>query len=307
MYSSSNKASLAKRFYQCRALYVFLLPAVVLCFVFSYIPIYGAQIAFRDFTPARGVWGSEWVGLKWFEQFLNSYQFKNTFRNTLRISIYSLVVSFPLPILLALVCNQMKALGFKRFFQTGTYLPHFISTVVVCGMINLFFSPSVGVISKIVALFGIKMPNLLASAKVFPSIYVWSGVWQNLGFDSIMYVAALSAIDPTLYESATLDGATKLQKMRYIDLPLIMPTCTIMLILRAGSLVSVGFEKVYLLQNALNLSTSEVLSTYIYKMGMVNNQYGLSAAVNIFNNVINLVLLLSVNFIAGKLNDTKLI
>ena len=269
--------------------------------------MYGVQIAFRDFVAEKGIWGSEWVGLKYFKQFINSYQFGNTLKNTLVLSVYCLLVTFPLPIMLALLCNQMRNGKFKKVFQVVTYLPHFISTVVVCGMILMFLSPSSGIIAQFLSLAEIKMPNIMSKPGAFPSIYVWTEAWQHIGFDSIVHIAALSAIDPSLYEAATMDGASKWQKMTRIDFPLLLPTVTIMFILRMGSLVSIGFEKVYLLQNSLNISTSEILSTYVYKMGLIGGQYSLSAAINMFNSIINLILLLTVNYISAKLSDTSLI
>lgn len=303
----NSNVAIGKRIRKCRELYLFLLPALVLLIVFTYCPMYGVQIAFRDFGPEKGIWGSEWVGLKYFKQFINSYQFGNTLKNTLVLSIYCLLVTFPLPIMLALLCNQMRNGKFKKVFQVVTYLPHFISTVVVCGMILMFLSPSSGIVAKILNLVGITMSNIMSKPTAFPSIYVWTEAWQHIGFDSIVHIAALSAIDPSLYEAATMDGASKWQKMARIDLPLLLPTVTIMFILRMGNLVSIGFEKVYLLQNSLNLATSEILSTYVYKMGLIGGQYSLSAAINMFNSVINLILLLSVNYISKKLSDTSLL
>ena len=205
------------------------------------------------------------------------------------------------------MCNQMHALRFKKFFQVSTYLPHFISTVVMCGMILLFLSPSNGMIAKVLELVGIELPNLMGSAAAFPHIYVWSEVWQHLGWDSILYVAALSAVDPTLYEAATVDGATKFHKVLYIDIPSLIPTITIMFILRMGSVMNVGFEKAFLLQNTLNGSTSELISTYVYKIGLVKSQYSLSAAIGMFNNVINMILLLAVNAISRKVSENSLL
>lgn len=288
-------------------LYLLMLPSIVIFLMFTYYPMYGVIIAFKNFTPAEGILGSPWVGLKHFQQFFNSYQFWPTIRNTLIISFYTILVTFPLPIVLALLCNQMRSKKFKKFFQVSTYLPHFISTVVMCGMIILFLSPSTGIIAKLVGLLGIKMPNLMGSASAFPSVYVWTEAWQHVGWDSILYIATLSAIDPTLYEAATMDGANKWHKVLHIDIPALLPTATIMLIMRMGSVMSVGFEKVYLLQNPLNSSSSEILSTYVYKMGLVSNQYSLSAAIGLFNNVINLILLIVVNQIAKKLSDTSLV
>ena len=292
---------------ESRALYLLMLPSIIIFLLFTYYPMYGVIIAFKNFTPADGIFGSEWVGMKNFIQYFNSYQFGLTIRNTIIISLYTILVTFPLPIALALMCNQIKAKKFKKFFQVSTYLPHFISTVVMCGMLILFLSPSTGIISKLVGLLGFQLPNLMGSAAAFPHIYVWSEAWQHVGWDSILYIATLSSVDPSLYEAATMDGAGKWKKMLHVDIPALMPTVTIMLILRMGSVMSVGFEKVYLLQNTLNSSTSEIISTYVYKMGLISNQYSLSSAIGLFNNVINLALLLLVNAISKKLNDTSLI
>ena len=303
----SKRSNIWHKLYSNRALYLLLLPSVIILFLFTYMPMYGVVIAFKDFSPAKGIMGSSWAGLKYFKQYFNSYQFWPTIKNTLVLSIYSIAVTFPLPILLALVCNQMRAGKFKKFFQVSTYLPHFISTVVMCGMIILFLSPSSGVIAKLLSLVGIQMPNVMGLPSAFPSVYVWTEVWQHLGWDSILYIAALSAIDPSLYEAATVDGASKWQKMMKIDSPLLMPTATIMFILRMGSVMSVGFEKVYLLQNNLNTASSEIISTYVYKMGLVSSQYSLSSAIGLFNNLINLALLLAVNYISSKMSDTSLV
>ena len=287
-------------------LYLLMIPAMIIFICFTYLPMYGIVIAFKNFKPARGILGSEWAGLRYFKKCFSSYMFSNTIRNTLVISIYTILVTFPLPILIALMCNQMYAKRFKKFFQVSTYLPHFISTVVMCGMIVLFLSPSSGVIPKLLGYIGVQTGDLMGKASAFSSIYVWTEAWQHVGWDSIMYIAALSAVDPQLYEAAVVDGANKWQKMRSIDIPLLMPTAVVLFILRAGSVMSVGFEKVYLLQNDLNISASEIISTYVYKMGLKSNQYSYSAAIGLFNNVVNFILLLSVNFIAGKMGDTSL-
>lgn len=303
----SKKGKTWHRIYSDRALYLLLLPSFIILFIFTYMPMYGVVIAFKDFTPAKGIMGSEWAGLKYFKQYFNSYQFWPTIKNTLFLSIYSIIVTFPLPIVLALICNQMRTGKFKKIFQVSTYLPHFISTVVMCGMIILFLSPSSGVIAKLLSFIEIQMPNVMGSASAFPSVYVWTEVWQHLGWDSILYIAALAAIDPSLYEAATMDGASKWQKMLKIDIPLLMPTATVMFILRMGSVMNVGFEKVYLLQNNLNTASSEIISTYVYKMGLVSSQYSLSSAIGLFNNLINLILLVTVNYISKKMSDTSLV
>nr|WP_328588895.1 ABC transporter permease subunit [Niallia nealsonii] len=296
-----------KEFKKSGPLYALLLPSIILLICFTYLPMYGLIIAFKDYLPALGIWESPWVGLKHFIQYFNSYQFDLTIKNTLSISLYSILVGFPLPIALAILCNQMRIGMFKKVFQVTTYLPHFISTMVMCGMILIFLSPSNGLIANVLGLIGIEMPNVLSKSSFFSSIYVWSDIWQHIGWDSIIYLAALSAINPTFYEAATMDGASKMQKILHIDLPLLLPTAMILLILRAGSMLSVGFEKVLLLQNPLNLAGSEVISTYVYKIGMQNFQYSLSTAIGLFNTVVNIVILLLVNWISKKLTKTSLL
>ena len=289
-------------------LYLLLLPSLVLLVMFAYKPMYGIIIAFKDYKNSLGIMGSPWSDplLKNFMRFFNSFQCKTTIRNTLWLSLYSMLAGFPIPIMLALMINQITAKRFRKGFQTILYLPHFISTVVMVGLLLIWLSPSTGLIGTIYRIFGKEAPNLLGMASAFPSLYVWSDIWQHAGWDSIIFLAALSSIDPTLYEAATVDGATRWQKLCYIDLPLILPTACIMLILRAGNLMNVGFEKVFLMQNDLNMQTSEVIATYVYKMGLKNNQYAVSTAVNLFNNVINFVLLVLVNGVTRKLGDTSL-
>lgn len=287
-------------------LYALLLPSIILLVVFAYIPMGGLIIAFKDYSPALGILDSPFVGLKHFVQYFNSFQFGVTLKNTLKISIYSMIVGFPLPIILALICNQIRLEKFKKFFQVTTYLPHFISTMVMCGMLLLFLSPNNGLIANALKLLNINMPNLISNPNRFASVYVWSDVWQHVGWDSIIYLAALSAIDPTYYEAATMDGATRLQKIRHIDIPLIIPTAMILLILRAGGILNVGFEKVLLLQNPLNLQGSEIISTYVYKVGMQNFQYSLSTAIGLFNTVVNVIVLVFVNWLSRKTTKTGL-
>lgn len=286
-------------------LYVLLLPAVILLLLFSYKPMYGVLIAFKDYSPALGIMGSPWAGMKYFEKFFHSYQFNVTIKNTLIISLYS-IVTFPIPIVFALMVNQMRANRFKRFFQTVTYMPHFISTVVMVGLMLILLSPGSGLIGSIYRLFGAEAPNIMGSAGMFSSVYVWSDVWQHAGWDSIIYIAALSAVDPSLYEAATVDGASRWQKIRYIDIPMLIPTAVTLFILRMGGLLGVGFEKVYLMQNNLNISSSEVISTYVYKIGLLSSQYSFSSAINLFNTLINFVLLILVNQISKKLSSNSL-
>lgn len=289
-------------------LYLLLLPSFVLLLLFSYRPMYGVIIAFKDFKNAKGIIGSPWAEplSKHFVKFFTSFQFGTTITNTLRLSVYSLLIGFPIPILLALMINQISKKTFRKGFQTVLYLPHFISTVVMVGLLLIWFSPSRGLISSIYGLFGKTPPHLMANANAFSGMYVWSDVWQHAGWDSIVFLAALSSIDPSLYEAAVVDGASRWQKLIYIDLPLLLPTACIMLILRAGSIMNVGFEKVFLMQNDLNLPTSEVIATYVYKLGVKGSQYSLSTAVNLFNNVINFVLLVLVNGVSRKLSESSL-
>ncbi len=292
-----------KKHYQ---LYLLLLPSAVLLFCFAYLPMIGIVIAFQDYSPALGIAGSKFVGFKNFMQYFRSYQFGVTIKNTLVLSLYSILVGFPLPILLALMCNQMKTKMFKKVFQVITYLPHFISTMVMCGLILIFLSPSSGLFANIAKLLGTEFPNLMASASGFKHVYVWSDIWQHLGWDSIIYLAALAGIDPTYYEAATVDGASTLQKIRYIDIPMILPTAMVLLILRAGSILGIGFEKVFLLQNVQNILSSEIISTYVYKMGMQSMQYSLSTAIGLFNTVVNVIVLLLVNLMSRKLTESSL-
>lgn len=287
-------------------LYALLLPSAVLLFLFSYLPLGGLVMAFQQFSPSLGLLHSPFVGGRNFVQFFHSYQFGTTIRNTLVLSFYSILVGFPLPILLALMCNQLRNGTFKKVFQVITYLPHFISTMVMCGLILIFLSPSSGLFANIWHLFGTEFPNVMAIPAAFKHVYVWTDVWQNIGWDSIIYLAALSAIDPTYYEAATMDGATIMQKIRYIDIPMILPTAMTLLIMRAGSVLSIGFEKDFLLQNVQNIMSSEIISTYVYKIGLQSMQYSLSTAIGLFNTVVNLAVLLFVNFISKKLTDTGL-
>ena len=303
-----NRSGTWKRISRNWGLYLLLLPSLVLLILFAYKPMYGVVIAFKNYKNSLGILGSPWAEplFKNFQRFFNSYQCEATIRNTLRLSLYSLAVGFPIPIILALMINQITAMRFRRTFQTILYLPHFISTVVMVGLLLIWLSPSSGLVGAFYRLLGKDAPNVMTSASGFPSIYVWSDVWQHSGWDSIVFLAALSSIDPTLYEAATVDGATRWQKMRYIDLPLLMSTACIMLILRAGNLMNVGFEKVFLMQNDLNMSTSEIIATYVYKMGLRNSQYAVSTAGNLFNNLVNFVLLLLVNCVTRKLGETSL-
>jgi len=289
-------------------LYLYLLPAVVVLFLFSYMPMYGVQIAFKDFKILKGIEGSDWVGLKHFVRFLGLPSFGKLIRNTLTLSIYSLLAGFPLPIILALALNTCENDKFKKFTQTVTYAPHFISTVILVGMINLFFAPSNGVFTVMLRETGLLEGNLttLMNESAFKHLYVWSTVWSGLGWNSIVYLSALSGVDPSLHEAAIVDGANKLQRCRHIDLPCILPTIIMLLILRLGNMMDVGFQKAYLMQNSMNINASEVLSTFVYKTGIKDAQYSYAASVDLFNSVINFVLVISVNWISRKVSETSL-
>lgn len=287
-------------------LYLLLLPAVLFTAIFAYIPMYGVLMAFQDYSPARGIWGSAFVGLKHFEKFFSTYMAKQIITNTVVLAAYSLVVSFPFPIILALMLNYCVNKRFGKMVQTVTYMPYFISVMVLVGMMNIFFSTNYGVVNEVLKALGREPYSFMSSEASFRHMYVWSGIWQGTGYSSVIYFAALSGIDPTLYEAAELDGASKLQKIRYIDLPSIMPTVIIMLIMSAGSLMSVGFDKAYLMQNDRNSGVSEILSTYVYKVGLIDTRYSFSAAINLFNSGINFVILLVVNKIFAKVGETSL-
>ncbi len=301
-----RKTPLWRRLIVNYQLYVFLLPTLAYFAVFHYAPIYGLQLAFKDFVAIHGIQNSPWVGFEHFERFFNTFQFRTIIRNTLLLSVYQLVAGVPAPIILALLLNQLRFKRFKRIVQTVTYAPHFISTVVMVGMLFVFLSPRSGVVNHFVELFGGDPVNFMARPEWFRSLYVGSEVWQRTGWGSIIYLAALSSIDPALHEAAIVDGASKLQRIRHIDIPGIMPTVMILLILNMGRLMSVGFQKTFLMQTALNLETSEIIATYIYKVGLLNAQYDFSTAVGLFDSVINLVLILTFNKLARSLGQTSL-
>lgn len=285
--------------------YLFILPMLIYVIIFNYIPMYGIQLAFKDYRVADGIWGSAWVGLKHFKTFFESYQFKDLLWNTLSLSLYSLIAGFPMPIIFALLLNYITNVKLKKVVQMVTYAPHFISTVVYCGMILIFLS-SDGVINQLLKLIGIDSVAFLTNPSNFRNIYVWSGVLQNIGWGSIMYISVLTSVDPTLHEAATVDGATRFQRLLHIDLPAIVPTMVIMLIMRAGEIMDLGFEKAFLLQNNINLDYSEIIATYVYKIGIQGGQFSYSSAIGLFNNVINMVLLVVVNKIAKKVSDVSL-
>ncbi len=300
----SKKWKLVRKNWQ---LYLFVLPAFLAFALFSYAPMYGVQIAFKEYNPGLGIWGSPWAQpwYRYFKLFFDSAWFTTTLKNTLTLSFYMFILGNILPLLLALMINEAKHMAFKKTVQTVTYMPYFISTVVVVGMINLMFADK-GVVNQLIQLLGGTPFQFLTSDAAFKHLYVWSGVWTGTGYGSVIYFAALSNVSPELHEAAIIDGANRFQRIYHIDIPAVIPTFVILLIMGAGSIMNVSYEKVLLMQNPTNLLVSEVINTYVYKVGILHTQYSLSSAVGLFNNVINLILLLIVNKVAGKVGETSL-
>ena len=298
-----KNSTLLKRYWQ---LYLLLIPALAYIIIFNYMPMYGVQIAFKDFSPSRGIWGSMWVGAKHFQRFWRYPLFWNILRNTLGISLYQLGAGFPVPIFLAIMINEVQNRAYKKTVQMITYAPHFISMVVLCGMLVLFLNKNTGLINNIVAAMGGQRLDYLTAPQWFKSIYVFSGIWQNAGWGTIIYLAALSGVDPELVEAVKIDGANRLQKIWHIDVPAILPVIIILLIMQSGQIMSVGFEKVLLLQNPVNMFNSDVIATFVYRNGLLGAQYSFSSAIGLFNNLINLTLLVTVNTITRRLSQTSL-
>lgn len=287
---------------------LYLLLAVPLLFVavFNYAPMYGVIMAFEDYSPIKGIFKSEWIGFENFVRFFSTPSAWEIIRNTLLISLYGLVMGMPFPIILAICLNEVKSVRFKKIVQMVTYAPYFISTVVLVSIVIMLLDPTTGIVNLMLDALGLETVNFLGEPSMFRWIYVWSGIWQMTGFNAIIYIAALSSANQELYEAARIDGANKFQKVWYIDLPYILPTLIIITIMNFGSIMNVGFEKVYLMQNPSNLDVSEVLSTYTYKKGLLSLDYGYSAAVGIFNSVVNTIFIVTVNMLARKFSDTSL-
>lgn len=288
-------------------LYVLLLLPVVYLLVFCYYPMYGIQIAFRRYSPIKGISRSQWVGLYYFKKFINSYEFIRLIKNTLVLSIYGLVAGFPFPIILALCLNYANNKKYMKTVQMVTYMPYFISTVVMVGILYQFLAPT-GLFNNIVKMLGGGTVDFLGNPERYRHIYIWSGIWQGFGYGSVVYLSALSGIDPTLHEAAIVDGANKFQRMWHIDIPSILPTIIILLILNIGGILNTGFEKALLLQNPLNLRTSEVIDTYVYKIGLASDtmDYSYSTAIGLYKSIIGFILLASVNAISKKISDSSL-
>lgn len=301
----SGSSGLKRRFRRSWQLYLLLLPALIYFIVFHYYPMYGLQIAFKNYVASEGIWGSPWVGLDYFGRFFRSFQFERLIVNTLLINVLQLAL-FPVSIIVALSINELRDGFFKRFTQTVTYAPHFISVVVMVGILLTFLHPVTGVINIIIAALGGQPIAFMTEPDWFRSVFVLSSEWQNLGWGAIIYLAALAAVDPQLHEAAIMDGASRLQRIWHINLPSILPTIVILLILQMGNFTAVGFEKVYLMQNPLNLSASEVIQTYVYKAGLLQAQYSFSTAVGLFNSVVNLIILVVFNRLAKRISGTGL-
>lgn len=287
-------------------LYILILPPIIYIAIFNYVPMYGVLLAFKQYLPLEGIIGSPWVGFSHFEQFFSSPSSWRIIKNTILISIYSLVAGFPLPILLAVALNEVRIKWFKKTVQMLTYAPYFISSVVLVGIVMQILDPRIGLINQFIQLFGGESINFMGDPQSFRSIYVWMGIWQGTGYGAIIYLAALAGVSKDLQEACIIDGASKMRRIWHVDLPSIRPTIVILLVLNVGGIMSVGFETIYLMQNNLNLSVSEIISTYVYKVGLINSNYGFSTAIGLFNSVINLILLITANFTARKLTDSGL-
>lgn len=295
------------RFLRSWQLYAMLALPVIYILVFYYYPMLGIQIAFKDFKPRLGIWGSKWVGFKHFLRFVDSYQFWPVIRNSLVLSFYSILAMVPMPILLALSLNAMRNKGTMKTVQLVTYMPNFISTVVMVGILKQLLHPRMGLFAMIAGMMGKEVADAFASSGIFPHLYVWSNVWQKTGWSAIVYLAALASVDPEHHEAAIVDGASRFQRILHIDFPVIIPTAVIMLILSMGQVMSMGFERVFLMQTDLNLGASEIVATYVYKVGLTGMpDYSYSTAINLFNSAINMLLIYLSNRIAKKVDGTSL-
>lgn len=299
--------SLRKKILDRWQIYLLLLIPVAYMVIFAYVPMSGLVIAFKKYDFSKGIFGSPWIGLDNFSKFFHSYKFTIILRNTLTVSLYSLFITFPVPILFALILNAFPGKRYKKIIQTTTYIPYFISTVVMVGLLFQILDYRTGIYGSFYTLLtDATAPNILTNGKLFKHIYVWSGVWQGTGYSAIIYIAALANVDQALHEAARIDGASRFQLLKYIDVPSILPTASIMLILAVGNIMNVGFEKVLLMQNNLNINYSEIISTYVYKVGLASgvNDFSLSTAISMFNSVVNFILLLTANWGSKKLNGT---
>ncbi|MEG2297898.1 MAG: ABC transporter permease subunit [Clostridium sp.] len=304
--SKRKKVSLSNVIKSNWQLYVLVLPAVIYFFVFNYMPLYGIQIAFKDYKAVSGIMGSQWVGLKHFENFFNAYYFKRLLSNTFLLNIYNLLWSFPIPLIFAILMNQIRGPKRKRFIQTSIYVPYFVSTVVLAGMLYIFLSPTSGIFNVFREALGLKAVDFMSNAKAFRSIYVVSGIWQTAGWGTILYIASLSGIDPSLYEAAEIDGASIWQKIRYIDLPSLVPIAMMIFILDCGKILSSNTDKALVMQTPGNIPTSDIIGVYVYNVGLGSGQFSYTAAIGLFVNIINFILIISVNRLSKKVTDVGL-
>ena len=310
MRAESKKNKPAKpmklRIWRNRGLYILLIPMLIYFMLFNVLPIWGLQIAFRDFKPVLGITGSPWVGLKYIKKFVTSYSFWTLLRNTLVLSVYCLVICLPLAMFLAIVLKYLPMKRTSRFIQVASYAPHFISMVVLVGMLKTFLMPGSGVVNVILTKLGKNTIDFMGNPNYFPHLYAWTKVWSHLGFNAIIFIAGLTSVSEDLHEAAIVDGADKMQRIWNIDIPSIMPMMIILMIMEAGNLLNVGFEKAFLMQTASNLGVSEIISTYTYKMGLLSTQYSYASAIGLFNNVINCIILVIVNKVAQKTTESSL-
>lgn len=287
-------------------LYALVLPVILYFFVFNYLPMYGIQISFRDYKAVHGITGSKWVGLKHFKTFFDAYYFKRLLSNTLLLNVYNLIWSFPIPIILAILLNQIRSEKRKKFIQTAIYVPYFISTVVLAGMLYIFLAPSSGIFNFARTAMGLMPYDYMSEAEAFRSIYILSGIWQSAGYSSILYIACLAGVDPALYEAAELDGASIWQKICFIDIPSLIPTAMMVFILDCGKMLTSNTNKALVLQTAGNISTSDIIGVYVYNMGLAGGQFSYTAAIGLFANVVNFILIITVNKISKKVSDIGL-
>ncbi len=298
--------NLKKNIKRDRALLLIVLPVVIHYIVFFYYPMYGNIIAFKHYSPTKGIWGSDWAGFTYFIRFFKSPYFLRVLKNTILISVYSILWGFPIPIIFALMTNDLGAKVYKRVVQAVSYIPYFISTVIICGMIVNFLSPSNGIINVIIRFFGGESINFLMEPKWFKTVFITSGIWQGFGWSAIIYLAALTGVSQELYEAAKIDGATRLQRVLHISIPSIMPTIVVTFILQIGTLMSVGYEKVILLYNPVTLEAADVISSYTYRTGLVEGNYSFASAVGLFNSAINLILVIIANKLSKKVSEVSL-
>ncbi|MFR4352970.1 MAG: ABC transporter permease [Roseburia sp.] len=298
--------NLKKNIKRDKALLLIILPVVIHYLIFFYYPMYGNIIAFKDYSPAKGIMDSDWAGFTYFIQFFNSPYFFRVLKNTVLISVYSILWGFPIPIIFALMTNDLKAGAYKRIVQAVSYIPYFISTVIICGMIVTFLSPSNGIVNTIIEFFGGDTINFLMEPKWFKTVFIASGIWQGFGWSAIIYLAALTGVSPELYEAAKIDGATRFQRARHISLPCIMPTIVVTFILQIGTLMSIGYEKIILLYNPVTLEAADVISSYTYRTGLVEGNYSFASAVGLFNSAINLILVIIANRMSKKVSEVSL-